>query len=146
MLELNMSGSIPFCFYCIQWLLLIVLLSLSQILWSFLWKPKFKVGTLEIQHPLLIYRLYLPILMAELSLMFRVELPSICSKTNIGLIRPSWPFRIGDRLDIMCSCIGSHELALIVSKDEIGVGVLIGLCSCSLCSVVCFIVAGREVS
>lgn len=48
MLELNVSGSVPFCFYCIQWFLLIILLSLSQILWSLLWKPKFKVGTFEI--------------------------------------------------------------------------------------------------
>ena len=146
MLKLNMCSSISFCFYCIQWFLVIMLLSFGQILSCLLRKSEFKVSIFEVQNPLFIYRLYLTIFMAKLSFMFRVKLPSICSKTDISLIWSSWSFRIRNWFYIMWSCIWCYKLTLIIPEDQIRISLFKRLCPSSLGSIICFIVASCEIS
>lgn len=145
-LELNMCCSISFCFNCIQWLLVVMLLSLGKIGSCLFRKAEFKVGIFEVQNSLLVNRLNLTIFMAELGLMFRVELSPICSKTNISLVWSTWPLGIRNWLYIMRSCVWCYELALIISEDQIGVSFLTGLSSSSLGPIISFIIAGCEVS
>ena len=146
MLKLNVCSSVSFCFYCIQWFLVIMLLGLSQILSCLLRKSEFKVSIFEVQNPLFINRLYLTIFMAELSFMLRVKLPSICSKTDISLIWSSWSFRIRNWFYIMWSCIWCYKLTLIIPEDQIRISLFKRLCPSSLGSIICFIVASCEIS
>ena len=146
MLKLNVCSSVSFCFYCIQWFLVIVLLSFGQILSCLLRKSEFKMGIFEVQNSLFINRLYLTIFMAKLSFMFRVKLPSICSKTDISLIWSSWSFRIGNWFYIMWSCIWCYKLTLVISKDQIRISFFKRLCPSSLGSIISFIIASREIS